>query len=218
MSTEHAILAYRRLGWSIRKIAAELCIDKNTVARYIKLDTERSKSDISTPGSDASERSKADISTPGKQGRRSHCEPFRDVIEDKLDIGLSAQRIYQDLASEHGYTESYQSVKRFVRRLGKNTPLPFRRIEREPGQEAQIDFGTGAPILKPDGKRKRTHVFRIVLSCSRKGYSEAVPRQTTENFIRCIENAFWYFGGVPRTLVIDNLKAAVKKAATTTVR
>lgn len=61
-------------------------------------------------------------------------------------------------------------------------------------------------------RRRKTHVFRMVLSHSRKAYSEVVYRQTTENFIRCLENAFWYFGGVPRTLVIDNLKAAVTKA------
>ena len=51
-----------------------------------------------------------------------------------------------------------------------------------------------------------------MLSHSRKGYSEAVWRQTTENFIRCLENAFRYFGGVPQTLVIDNLRAAVTQA------
>jgi transposase len=63
-----------------------------------------------------------------------------------------------------------------------------------------------------DGKRQRTHVFRIVLSHSRKAYSEAITRQTTDAFLACLENAFHYFGGVPRTLVIDNLKAAVTKA------
>jgi hypothetical protein len=62
------------------------------------------------------------------------------------------------------------------------------------------------------GKRKRPHVFRVVLSHSRKGYSEAVWQQTTENFIRCLENAFRYFGGVPHTTVIDNLRAAVTRA------
>ena len=55
-------------------------------------------------------------------------------------------------------------------------------------------------------------VFRIVLSHTRKAYSEVVYRQTTEDFMRCLENAFWHFGGVPRTLVIDNLKAAVTQA------
>jgi transposase len=49
-----------------------------------------------------------------------------------------------------------------------------------------------------------------VLSHSRKGYSEATFSQTTEDFFRCLENAFAHFGGVPKTLVIDNLKAAVK--------
>ena len=61
----------------------------------------------------------------------------------------------------------------------------------------------------PDGKRRKTYVFRIVLSHSRKAYSEATFTQTTEDFFRCLENAFAQFGGVPRTLVIDNLKAAV---------
>jgi hypothetical protein len=85
-------------------------------------------------------------------------------------------------------------------------------MECEPGQEGQVDFGAGAPIISAEGKRKKSHVFRITLSSSRKGYSEAVFRQTTEDYIRALENSFWHFGGAPRTLVIDNLKAAVNKA------
>jgi len=103
-------------------------------------------------------------------------------------------------------------VKRFCRRLGRKTALPFRRIEVEPGAEAQVDFGKGAPVKRPGGKRRRPHVLRVVLSCSRKAYSESVWRQTTDEFLGALENAFWYFGGVPRTVVIDNLKAAVTKA------
>ena len=85
-------------------------------------------------------------------------------------------------------------------------------MECGPGEEAQVDFGRGAPILQPNGKRRRPHVFRIVLSHSRKGYSEAVFRQSTEAFIGALENAFHHFGGAPKTLVVDNLKAAVLKA------
>ena len=51
-----------------------------------------------------------------------------------------------------------------------------------------------------------------MLSYSRKAYSEAVWRQSTESFITCLENAFRHFGGVPKRLVIDNLKAAVARA------
>jgi transposase len=127
----------------------------------------------------------------------------------KLQAELSAQRIYQDLTSEQGYTGSYYSVRRFVQKLEARLPLPMRRMECEPGFEAQVDYGTGAPVIDADGKRRKTHVFRIVLSHSRKAYSEACFHQTTEEFLRCLENAFWHFGGVPQTIVIDNLRAAV---------
>lgn len=150
-------------------------------------------------------------SMPSNAGRRSDCEPYRDLILEKLKEGLSAQRIYQDLQSDEGWEGSYDSVKRFVRKLGRVHEFPMRRIEVEPGQEAQVDFGTGAPVIMADGKRRKTHVFRVVLSHSRKGYSEATFRQTTDDFIGCLENSFLHFRGVPRTVVIDNLKAAVKR-------
>src|SRR5262249_55703730 len=145
-------------------------------------------------------------------GRPSDCAPWRAVIEAKLALGLSAQRIHQDLVAEHDFTGSYYSVRRFVRGLEAAQELPFRRLECGPGEEAQVDFGLGAPVVSPDGQRRRPYVFRIVLSHSRKGYSEAVYRQTTDNFLRCLEGAFWHFGGVPQRLVLDNLRAAVRRA------
>jgi transposase len=160
-------------------------------------------SDVATAGSAVQ---------PGDAGGLSACVPWRDIIQAKLDLGLTAQRIYQDLVSEHSFAGSYYSVRRFVRRLGQGRPLPFRRLECAAGEEAQVDFGSGAPLRQADGRLRRPHVFRIVLSHSRKAYSEAVLRQTTDAFVRCLENAFWYFGGVPRTVVLDNLRAAVAKA------
>jgi hypothetical protein len=74
------------------------------------------------------------------------------------------------------------------------------------------DFGVADPVVMPDGKKRRPWLFRVVLSCSRKAYSEVVWHQTSDNFIAAIENSFHYFGGVPKTLVIDNLKAAVQRA------
>ncbi len=94
----------------------------------------------------------------------------------------------------------------------RTRPLPFRRLECAPGAEAQADFGSGAPIIGADGKRRRTHVLRLGLSFSRKAYSEAFFQQTTDNLLSAFENAFRHWGGVPRTLVIDNLRAAVAQA------
>ena len=148
---------------------------------------------------------------------RSECDPYHDEILRKLEQGLTAQRIWQDLFEEYCFKAKYHSVRRYVARLQKKTPQLVRRMEVGPGEEAQIDFGTGAWIKTTDSAtgritRRRSWVFRIVLSQSRKGYSEAVYHQSTEAFIGAIENSFRAFGGVPKTLVIDNLKAAVNRA------
>jgi len=82
-------------------------------------------------------------------GRQSDCEPWREVIRAKCEQGLSAKRIHQDLVGDLGARVSYDSVRRFLRRLGRTRPLPFRRMECEPGEEAQVDFGKGAPVLMP---------------------------------------------------------------------
>ena len=129
-------------------------------------------------GSPGLGQGKTGHSTPGS-GRKSLCEPFREIIEGKVERGLSAQRIWQDLVGEHGFDGGYQSVKRLCRLMRATLPLPFRRMECEPGAEAQVDFGTGAPVVIPDDqslplnvktRRRKTHVFRMVLSHSRKGY------------------------------------------------
>lgn len=59
----------------------------------------------------------------------SECEPYREAILEMLARGLTAQRIYQDLQSEHGFTASYYFVRRYVSRLSESTDPPFRRLE-----------------------------------------------------------------------------------------
>jgi transposase len=226
MAKAQAIQALREQGWSFRRIARTLRISRDTVKRHVELAQARA---APLTGSDGQTRPNPPTGSDGQNqpnpptgnsGPASRCEPFRETIIAALERGLSYQRIWQDLC-EDGFAGGYDSVKRYARRLARANPLPYRRMECEPGAEVQVDFGTGAPVVVPEGeplpmgvktRRRKTHVFRIVLSHSRKAYSEVVYRQTTENFVRCLENAFWHFGGVPRTLVIDNLKAAVTKA------
>lgn len=215
MAEVQAILALARGGWSNRHIARHLGVHRETVGRHLRLLPQDNSKPASAPiGSEAlsSGSGGAPIgSARAPAGLVSAASAWREVIVQKLEMGLTAQRIYQDLCSDHGYTGSYYSVRRLVKKLTATMPAPFRRMECEPGTEAQVDFGRGAPIVGPDGRRKTTWVFRIVLSHSRKGYAEAVFRQTTDDFLRSLENAFACFGGVPRTLVIDNLRAAVKR-------
>jgi transposase len=224
VNEQNTIQQLKRVGWSNRRIARHLGIDRKTVRRYLRAAAKSPT--ISTPGSVVSGSAGPPISTPGsppevhpvtqaleaQAGRPSHCESHRPSIESKLEAGLSAQRIYQDLVSEVGFGGSYQSVKRFVRQLRQAQPERIWRIEVEPGEEVQIDFGTGAPVMDAEGRRRRPWVLRVVLSYSRKAYSEAVFHQTTENLVRCLENAFRSFGGVAKITNLDNLRAAVQNA------
>ena len=207
MALIDAILSLKARRWSNRRIARELGVDRDTVSRQLRANAAKAPT---TPTGAPAEANAAKAPIGTSSATRSACEPFRDLIRAKLDDGLTAQRIFQDLVGAHGFTAHYHSVRRFVRHLDSGRPLPFRRLECAPGDEVQVDFGTGAPIVAPDGKRRRTHVFRIVLSHSRKGYSEAVYRQTTDEFLRCLENAFQHFGGLPKAIVLDNLKAGVE--------
>ena len=144
MSKVQSILALRQQGWSLTRIARELGIHRQTVSRYVRANSrsskappgsESSKSTQAPPGSDDSKSTEAPRSSASDEVGRSACEPFREVIERKLDQGLHAKRIYQDLVGDHGYSGSYWSVMRFVRRLGQSRELPFRRMECEPGED-----------------------------------------------------------------------------------
>ncbi len=226
VSIQTTIYSLADRGWSQRRIARELEVDRETIGRHLRL---RPKPAISITGSEpgceskpanalvgpeAGGEPKPAISIPGTSaGRKSGCESVAAAIKAKVEAGLTAQRIYQDLVLEGDFAKSYQSVQRFVRKLKETQPERVWRIECQPGEEAQVDFGVGAPIYEtPTSKARKTWVLRVILSWSRKGYSEVVTRQDTETFLRALENAFRHFRGVPLTLNVDNLKAAVLKA------
>ena len=229
VSLQQSIIALADRGWSQRRIARELQLDRGTVAKYLKPEAAKTATNpalgsdqvaeskpASNPAhgcaSDPSPKPATNVALGSPPGPASLCQPLAAKIEAGVQAGLSAQRIFQDLVRDHGFRGGYGSVKRFVHRLVQVHELPFRRMECAPGEELQVDFGQGAWIVEAGGRRRRPHLFRAVLSHSRKAYSEVVWRQDTETFIRCLENAFRHFGGVTATLVPDNLKAAVLQA------
>jgi hypothetical protein len=219
VSHQEAICSLHQKGWSQRRIARELGINR----RYTE--GEAKCASLSTPSSGEPMEAKCTtISIPGADEKsrwsrwlnhgaaRDGANPLRQRLT--RDEGWAErpayQRIYQDLIEENGFSGSYQSIKRFVRRLRQKQPERVWCVECQPGEEMQVDFCLGAPLEGDDGKRRRSWVLRAVLSYSRKGYSEAVLRQDTESFLRCLENALHQYGQIVEVdRVVERLRVSV---------
>jgi len=204
MADRQRILALLELGWSYRRIQRETGVRRETVARY---DPGR----VSKPAKVPTGHMPKPARVP--TGSSSACAPYRLIIKEAAARGLSAQRIWQDLQEEYCFPYGYCSVKRFVRQIKGAHPEVAAVLAHPPGEEAQVDFFQGAPTLDPEkGRWRRPWVFRMTLSCSRHSYEEPMWKQDHVSFLRVHENAFLDFGGVPRIVRLDNLKAGVARA------
>jgi transposase len=141
----------------------------------------------------------------------STCEAYRQRIEESLARGRNGKAIWQDLVSEHGFTGSYQSVKRFVQKLrGPQRPEPAGIILTAPGQEAQVDYGSGPMVRDPQSdKYRRTRLFVLTLGYSRKSVGLLAWRSSVRTWAELHEKAFRRLGGCARVIVLDNLKEGV---------
>src|SRR6266700_297614 len=144
-------------------------------------------------------------------GKRSVCEPFREAIELGLSRGRDAIAIWQDLVAESGFGGGYQTVKRYVRKLRGKQPLQPRAVIRtEPGEESQVDYGTGAMVRDPQTRKyRRTRLFVMVLGCSRKAARFLTFRSSSRIWAELHEKAFRRLGGATRVVVLDNLREGV---------
>ena len=141
----------------------------------------------------------------------SACEPYRELIERGLGRGHNAMAIWQDLVSDSGFTCGYQSVRRFVRKLqGAQAPEARAVILTAPGEEAQVDYGTGPMVRDPQsGKYRRTRLFVLTLGYSRKSVRFLVFRSNSRTWAELHEKAFRRLGGAVRVVVLDNLREGV---------
>jgi transposase len=154
-----------------------------------------------------------EMTLPAQDGQRtaSSSEAYRELIELELTRGRNAMGIYQDLVDRHGFTSSYQSVQRFVRKLrGAVSPEARVIIETRPGEECQVDYGTGPMVRDPDsGKYRRTRLFVMTLGCSRKSVRLLAFKSSTRVWAELHEKAFRRLGGSTRVVVLDNLREGV---------
>jgi transposase len=143
--------------------------------------------------------------------RTSTCTAYREAIELGLSRGRNSMAIWQDLVSECGFANSYQSVQRFVRKLrGVQAPEARVVIVTAPGQEAQVDYGSGPMVRDCEtGKYRRTRLFVMTLGCSRKAVRLLTFRSSARIWAELHERAFRRLGGATRIVVLDNLREGV---------
>jgi transposase len=141
----------------------------------------------------------------------SACEPFRETIELALARGRNARAIWQDLVSETGFASSYETVKRFVAKLrGTQSPEARAVIVTAPGEECQVDYGTGPMVRDPhSGKYRRTRLFVMTLGYSRKSVRLIVFHSNSRTWAELHERSFRRLGGATRVVVLDNLREGV---------
>ena len=176
-------------GQSIRGIARELGLSRNTVRKYLR----------------SPEIPKA--RPPAK--RVSKLEPYKQYIERRLSHGVDNCVVLLREIREQGYTGGYTILKDLVqpsrrRRVAQATM----RFETEPGEQAQVDFGRYR-YRTPEGRERWAWAFVMILGWSRALYVEFVERADTATFIRCHIHAFEHFGGVPQRCLYDNTKLVV---------
>lgn len=140
--------------------------------------------------------------------------PYKRQVEEWCQQGVQGSTIHAALQRQHGYTGSYDSVQRFVKKIKDNLSVKVTTIlEFKPGECAQVDFGSGPKLINDiSGEIIPTWIFVMVLSWSRHIYCEIVLHQDVATWLGCHRRAFNYFNGVPKKIIIDNAKCAITKA------
>ena len=209
-------IIYRlRFEQSQRSIARDTGISRATIRKYFVLAQKEGwlSQDVSLPSiEEVGEALLASEIKVKSKYQESPLAPYEKYILKWIEKKLTKKRMRELLLENYGVRISYTGMKRCCNRLlNKASDKVTVRIETSPGEIAQVDFGevTRNYVNVPDGTR--IWVFIMTLSNSRHMYVENVFNQKSGTWLSCFEKAFGFFGGVISTVVIDNLKAAVKK-------
>ena len=198
---------------SHRQIERVTGIDRKTIRTYAKR-MEELKVKANSSGVATGTPDQIPPPRPPAQAKltTSTCEPHHAFIEAQLRAKRNYMAIYQDLVDQHGFTGAYNSVKRFCGGLCKHEPEQFDRLEFAPGEEAQVDYGEGALTRVAGTERfRKPRLFVMTLRYSRRSFRRVVWKSSQETWARLHEEAWAYFGGACRYVVLDNLKEGVIK-------
>lgn len=180
---------FTRDGLKPSQIADALSLDQRTVARWLN----------------------AKRYQPRKaSNHKSKLDPFKTNIIKMLEKHpYSARQIFQQIQKD-GYDGGVTIVEDYVRKVRPPKTKAFLKLVFAPGECAQVDWGSYGTV-NVGSTTRRLSFFVMVLCHSRMMYVEFTVSQTMEHFLGCHQNAFQFFGCVPKKIMVDNLKSAVLK-------
>jgi transposase len=226
------ILALGRLGWPLRRIERATGIRRETASAYLKAAgiAIRAPRQRRPPAPNPASQGSTDLAKPASEvstdfgvgsgavaplsvwpppalraPRASACEPYRELIDLALERGRNAMAIWRDLVDQHGFPARYASVRRFVRRLrGQRPPEAHPVIVTAPGEEGQVDYGTGPMVRHPETRKyRRTRLFVFTLGFSRKSVRLLLFTSSTRRWAELHEETFRRLGGAVKVVVLE---------------
>ena len=185
-------------GKSIRQVAKEMELARNTVRKYVR------------EGRDGSVRERKPRVAPA---RELIAEPTRELLEDWSSRTTAKQRVTVPLVlgelRRQGYEVGETTVRSVVNEWKRQRAESFIPLIYRPGEVAQVDFFEA--FVELNGERRKVYLFVMRLMYSGRDFAWLCDRQDQVCFLDAHVRAFAHFGGVPQRVVYDNLKPAVKK-------
>ncbi|MGZ8937500.1 MAG: IS21 family transposase [Halobacteriota archaeon] len=201
------VLALKSEGLSNTAIAGRVGIHRETVAKYLRLADQSRDSGSSLK----------DLFQKGRHRARI-IEPYMDYIKSRLKDypDLTAKRLFKEIQKQ-GYKGSVRTVRRYTSPLKSNLPSRvYKPYETAMGEQAQVDWGEEKWEI--NGEIRKVYAFVFILSHSRMRYVEYVTSLDSIVFLHCLQRAFEYVDGVPKTVLFDNAKTVVSERVGGSVR
>lgn len=205
-------------GQTDREIARATGTDRKTVARYVTMakafgfgPQHVSDDDAVHEVAQSVQARREPEPSHGWQEVEQHRQRIVGWLEQKRPLRLT--KIHKLLERDHGLSTSYATLRRFaMQELGWSKKKPTVRLEDPPpAQEAQVDFGLMGLLFDPEtGKQRKLWALIVTLSFSRLMFVWPSFEQSTEAVCDGLDRAWRFFGGMPLTIIPDNMKAIVK--------
>jgi transposase len=205
-----------RLGQSDRAIAKSKLIGRTKCAAVRALAASKGWLENGPLPDDEQLAAVLEVDKAANHLQPSLTQPHEETIRQWVQEGVQATTIYEALVTRFGFTGSYSSVRRRVRKIRGAAPKASCMLDFAPGEAAQVDFGKG-PAIKDvfTGALIKTWIFVMTLCFSRHMYAEIVTDQKVDTWLACHRRAFEFFNGLAAKLIIDNPKCAIPRACYT---